>query len=189
MYKKIMIPLILTIILTSCANQNMKDNPNSEAYTLYNSIFYHQYSNQLYLFSEILNGLAQEDTNQVELAYLKGKIEGYSKNSWFVFYSINRKDSPSLQRAVPAELRSTMYELIEQSNHILSLVSQNMDEDKKMMDASDNQKLILEIIQICEELNVSSSYIKDEKNINDYKEQLQLALIKIKELKSELEKE
>ncbi|MNP75823.1 hypothetical protein D3C76_1729450 [compost metagenome] len=52
--------------------------------------------------------------------------------------------------------------------------------------AKDDPELILEVIQMCKDLNVSSSYLKDEENRADYEEQLQWALIKIKELKNEL---
>lgn len=39
MFRKFMIAFVLSIILTSCTSQPMKDDPNSEAYTLYNNIF------------------------------------------------------------------------------------------------------------------------------------------------------
>lgn len=186
MNKKIMISFFLIVNLTSCSSPGLKDSNVSETYTLYNNIFYHQYSNQLTLFSDVLNRLTKDDLNDIDLAYIKGKIEGYSENSGFVFYAMNRNDSPTFNLAVPAELRSPMYELIELTNGILSSVSKTIHEHKIMTVAKDDPELILEVIQMCKDLNVSSSYLKDEENRADYEEQLQWALIKIKELKNEL---
>ncbi|MCK8486741.1 hypothetical protein M0651_06080 [Paenibacillus sp. MBLB2552] len=188
MSKKIMISLFILANLTSCSNPSLKDSQASEAYTLYNNIFYHQYMNQLSLFSEVLSGLTKEDLNDVDLAYIKGKIEGYSENSGFVFYALSRNDSHSFNLAVPSELRPSMYELIGLTNRMLSLIRNTFDENNKITVAKDNQELILEVIQMCRELNVSSKYIKDEDNRADYERQLQLALIKIEELQSKLEK-
>lgn len=189
MYPKILIAFVLSIILTSCTSQPMKDDPNSEAYTLYHNIFYHQYSTQLALLADILERISQVELDQEESAYIQGKIDGYSENSWFVFYSMNRTDSPSLDQAVPAELRSAMYEVIDETNQLLSSLNEKLDAHNKLTVAQDNQELIQELIQQCDELNVTSSYIKDEKNWSSYKEQLQLALLKFQEFRGKLQSE
>lgn len=100
---------------------------------------------------------------------------------------MNRTDSPSLDQAVPAELRSTMYELIGETNQLLNSLNETLDAHNKLSVAQDNQELIQEGIEQCDELNVTSSYIKDEKNWSSYKEQLQLALLKVQELRSKFE--
>ncbi len=188
MFRKFMIAFVLSIILTSCTSQPMKDDPNSEAYTLYNNIFYHQYSNQLHFLTEIFRSLTNKPS-EADLAYIQGKIDGYSKNSWFVFYSMNRTDSPSLDQAVPPKLRSIMYELIDETNQLLSSLNEKLDAHNKLTVVQDNQELIQELIQQCDELNVTSSYIKDEKNWSSYKEQLQLALLKFQEFRDKLQSE
>ncbi|MFR9709048.1 hypothetical protein ACL02P_06385 [Paenibacillus sp. MB22_1] len=155
---------------------------------MYNNIFYHQYSNQLHFLTEIFRSLTNKPS-EADLAYIQGKIDGYSKNSWFVFYSMNRTDSPSLDQAVPPKLRSIMYELIDETNQLLSSLNEKLDAHNKLTVVQDNQELIQELIQQCDELNVTSSYIKDEKNWSSYKEQLQLALLKFQEFRDKLQSE
>lgn len=102
---------------------------------------------------------------------------------------MNRTGSPSLDQAVPAELRSAMYEVIDETNQLLSSLNEKLDAHNKLTVAQDNQELIQELIQQCDELNVTSSYIKDEKNWSSYKEQLQLALLKFQEFRGKLQPE
>ncbi|MDU4697383.1 MAG: hypothetical protein E6Y08_16350 [Paenibacillus sp.] len=188
MNNKILIPLMFILILTSCSLPNrLEEQSQSETYALYHNIFYHQYSNQLHLFSDILSSLMKEPLNEAELAYIQGKIEGYSENTWFVFYALNRGDSPSLDLAVPAELRSSIYDLITLTNSVMDGVSREIDTHKKWTVAKDNQELMIDVIRLCQDLNVPSSYLKDEQNRADYEERLQQALMKIKELQGILE--
>lgn len=79
MYPKILIAFVLSIILTSCTSQPMKDDPNSEAYTLYHNIFYHQYSTQLALLADILERISQWSSIKKNRLTFKEKLTGTPK--------------------------------------------------------------------------------------------------------------
>lgn len=178
---------ILILTLTACSKHQIgRIDTNSELYAMYNNVFYQQYSNQLHHFSQSLNMISSEDLTQEKLVYARGKIDGYAMNTWFVFDSMNKNDSVELDLAVPKEIRPLMYETIQHTNEILKLLSNLNSTQEQLKLIHSNQQLIDEVIECANELNVATNYIKGKDTIDKYKNELQIALVKIKELQDKL---
>ncbi|WP_435923024.1 hypothetical protein [Paenibacillus sp. DYY-L-2] len=183
--RTIYIFLLLTLLSACDSTRNKDDNVSSQLYALVNNLFYNQYSQQLSEFTDVLSVLTNESENDEKLIYWKGRIEGSSSSTSFVLYSLERTNSNVIDKAIPPELRPSMFSVIEETNIILELLLQLIIE-KKLGNVIENKKLVLEIVQLCDEINVSENVIKDNAYSKEYTEKLKLILDKLQEFKIQL---
>ncbi|WP_410771363.1 hypothetical protein [Fontibacillus sp. BL9] len=188
MIRKTLFIILMLSLFSACdsgSNRNINENTDSQMYALVNDLFYKQYSNQLSQFSDVLISLTKESVNDEMLSYLNGRIEGGASFTRSVLYSLEKTESSVVDKAIPPELRPSLFSILAETEDILDRLNQFIKE-KDLRKVEENKILILEVVQLCDEINVAENVIKDESYFKEYDEKLIQTLGELRRLELRL---
>lgn len=124
--KKIYIILILSFILISGCNTNQRSMvPESDYYSVMQSVFNYEYSTKLWQFNDSIDFALNAKTTS-DLILLDGLIQGYTNNSGQVILILNSHNkatsSKELNKIVdPSIQESVVIVLLEMNNYLKKL--------------------------------------------------------------------
>ncbi len=173
---------IFSMFLVSCTNNQSvitSSSCESDLYSISHDIFYYRYSAELFELSEILD-LSSSVSNDTEIAYLKGRIDGFLKNDTYEFSVIQRAEKNSKHPIVHPMLQSKIYNLL---NDIVNYTSklQSVVQNKNISNLKERKQEFTELIRLSKSINVHDLDEKD--NVRIYSDLIDKMLKIMKEAK------